>query len=298
MNWWNNKTINFWPFGTTRNVFLAFFGMIFGAIILIASTHIVYGEPAPQACETQFYNKQMPDYDSALWLGNDPSRPPEQQIYTLCYTQFGLQNSAITKTPLWSAEHLTSNRIKAAQLLKRKNTFHAEPLIAVPDRATLADYLRSGYDRGHMSPDKDQPDALSMYESFSLANMVPQNPCNNEIIWAAIEESVRNYVLTSGEVYVVTGPIFGLLNGTNTTGTIGTSKVYIPVKLFKAVYDPAKNAIIVIVTDNANVQTYDSVTLAELEGMTGITVFPTIQNPSALVLPPLHKMSGSCKKGE
>jgi endonuclease G len=271
--------------------------VLFAFVGLIAFTHIAFGAQAPQACETQFYNKQMPDYDSAMWRGNDPSQPPEQ-VYTLCYTQIGLQNSARTKTPLWSAEYLTSDRIKAAKLLKRKNTFHAEPLITIQDRAVLADYLGSGYDRGHMSPDKDQPDALSMYESFSLANMVPQNPCNNEIVWAAIEESVRNYVLTNGEVYVVTGPIFGLLNGTNTTGTIGTSKVYIPVKLFKAVYDPAKNAVIVMVTDNANVQTYDSVTLAELEGMTGVNVFPTIALAIDLVLPPLHKMSGSCKKGE
>src|ERR1019366_9675699 len=93
MNWWNDKTIKFWPFGTTRNAFLAFFGMIFGAIGLIAFTHIAFGAQAPQACETQFYNKQMPDYDSAMWHGNDPSQPPEQ-VYTLCYTQIGLQNSA------------------------------------------------------------------------------------------------------------------------------------------------------------------------------------------------------------
>ena len=214
----------------------------------------------------------------------------------LCKTQYGVLDSSVTKTPLWSAEHLTADRVNSAKNIKRKNEFHPEPLIPFEDRATLADYLGSGYDRGHMSPDKDMPDALSMHESFSLANMVPQNPCNNEIIWAAIEGSVRKYALTT-DVYVVTGPIFGDNNPITPNSTIGGSRVWVPTKLFKAVYDPNKNALIIVETDNANVQTYNTLTLEQLKQMTGVTPFPTVVNPTELTLPPLHKLSGSCKKG-
>lgn len=267
-----------WAVGLILSIFA-----VYGTIACFA--HAAHSAPAPEACQDQFYNHQTPDTTSTNGA----------KLYPLCFTQFGVLDSSITKTPLWSGEHLTADRIKAAKEIKRKDEFHPEPNISFVDRATLADYLGSGFDRGHMSPDKDMPDALSMHESFSLANMVPQNSCNNEIIWAAIEGSVRKYVLENNEVYVITGPIFG---SNPPTATIGGSKVWVPTKIFKAIYDPAKNSEIIVVTDNANVQTYDTIIPVQLQEMTGINVFPTVQNPTVLTFPPLHKLSGSCKKGE
>ncbi len=47
-----------------------------------------------------------------------------------------------------------------------------------------------------------------MAESFTLANMVPQNPANNRHLWAHIEEAVRRIGLRATGTYVVTGPLF------------------------------------------------------------------------------------------
>ena len=58
-----------------------------------------------------------------------------------------------------------------------------------------ANFARSGFDRGHLSPNGDMPDRDSQAESFSLANMVAQVHANNAGIWADIESAVRQLAL-------------------------------------------------------------------------------------------------------
>lgn len=272
-----------------------FLVMLFGGFGLIyVLSHKAHSAPAPDDCKAQFYNGQMPDITASdkPWIAPD-------QIYTICFTSYGLQGSTVSKAPVFSGEHLTAARINAAKSIKRKDEFHPESkIVNFTDRALLADFLGTHYDRGHMSPDKDMPDAISMYESFSLANMVAQNSCNNEIIWKAIETAVRKYALADNDIYVVTGPIFEYVNNTNTRGTIGTGKVWVPKRLFKAVYDPAKNAEIIVVTDNENVTTYDTFTPDQLLAATGVNPFPGVTNTVVLDLPALPHLTGNCKKEE
>jgi endonuclease G len=252
-----------------------------GLFLLLPMTALA--APAPDACSSQFYQGQMPDVAPAAIL-DQPDRN-----HVLCFSQFGVEESGLTKTPLWSAEHLTADRVNAAKQLRRKNTFHAEPQIPEDDRAVLSDYKGAHYDRGHMSPDDDMPDTTSMHESFSLSNMVPQDPCNNEIIWKAIETSVRNYVLEHHDVYVVTGPIF------DDQKTIGNG-VRVPTRLFKAVYDPTTNQMIIIVTVNASTVAFDTIDQDQLTQMSNVTPFPTVTHPGTLTLPPLGHITGACKK--
>ena len=76
------------------------------------------------------------------------------------------------------------------------------------DRAELADYERSGYDRGHMAPNADFATRKRQAESFSLANMVPQVHENNAGVWAGIEGAARQLAKREGELYVISGPAF------------------------------------------------------------------------------------------
>jgi endonuclease G len=95
-------------------------------------------------------------------------------------------HSGISRTPLAAAEHLTRARMAAARETRREGNFHEEDRLPAEERARLADYAPSGFDRGHMAPAGEMGTATSMAESLSLANMVPQNTGSNRCLWGSI----------------------------------------------------------------------------------------------------------------
>lgn len=188
----------------------------------------------------------------------------------LCFQAFAVLHSALTRTPLYSAEHLTADRIDAARGMARTGEFHAETALPPDGRADLADYARSGFDRGHMSPSGDMPDMAAQQESFSLANMVPQAPRLNRGLWEGIESAVRTLAERRGELYVVTGPIF---KG-DQLATVG--HIVVPTYVFKAVLDPRSRRAAAYVTENTDDATWTPVSMAQLADLTGIDVFPAL----------------------
>ena len=60
-----------------------------------------------------------------------------------------------------------------------------------------------------MAPNGDMSSGGAQYDSFSLVNMVPQSPKNNQEVWRKLEEAVRAIVTKQHrDAYVVTGPVF------------------------------------------------------------------------------------------
>lgn len=217
------------------------------------------------ACAVQFFAGKAPAVD------NDRSRSGR----IICFSGYAVFHSGITKTAIWSAEHLTAARIAAARPIKRKNAFHAEKLIPEAERADLRDYARSGYDRGHMAPSGDMPDERSQYESFSLANMIPQHPCNNEELWEGIESAVRDFAAERGDLFVVTGPIFP--RGTRFL-QIGEG-VLVPPQIFKAIYDPSSGQAGAYVTNNADGMDWRAASMDWIRQATGVDPFPGLSPP-------------------
>jgi endonuclease G len=192
-----------------------------------------------------------------------------QQTRPLCFNVFGVMHSGVTRTPLWSAEHLRADNVEAAQDLSRENSFHAEPRLPPAQRAELADYARSGFDRGHMAPNGDMPDRSSQRDSFSLANIVPQDGENNRYVWAAIEGAVRKMAKTEGDLYVITGPAF---LGTNLRQV---GKVLVPSHL------------------------YNVIPITELERIIGINLLPALaerDKERMLRLPKIRANGGKRKR--
>jgi endonuclease G len=214
------------------------------------------------SCLPQFHEKMPP----AL------TRPALQaSTVGLCFEAFAVKYSGVSRTPLWSAEHLTRDSLARAEDIKREDSFHAEEALPKSYRAQLSDYVRSGYDRGHMSPAADMPTKQAQHESFSLANIVPQNRHNNQVLWSAIEGATRHLTNVRGELYVVTGPIFvgekvKRLNG----------RVFIPTHVFKAVLDPATQEAAAWIAANTDGDDYEVVSVAELEKRAKIDVFPKL----------------------
>ena len=217
---------------------------------------------ANTACLKQFYQGVPPVLMKSSLNNNS---------YPLCFNGFSVMYSGTSKTPLWSAEELTPQRLSTN--IKRQNNFHEETAVSnSAHRATLKDYQGSGYDRGHMSPNGDMPDVQSQFDSFSLANMVPQAPKNNQQIWRELEEATRAVVKKQKQdVYVITGPLF---EGSKIK-TIGQG-VLVPTTVFKAVYFPKTGAIGAYYAPNNNSLQVNVVSICYLEERLGISLFPQL----------------------
>ena len=212
-------------------------------------------------CLKQFYREQPP------YLIKEKL---QKDTYPLCFNGFNAMYSGVSKTPLWTAEYLSVQRL--SQKIPREDSFHEESRVVASHRATLADYKGSGYDRGHMSPNADMPTKEAQFDSFSLANMVPQAPKNNQQVWRELEEATRAIVTKQKQdVYVVTGPIFS----GKKLKTIGQG-VIVPSAVFKALYLPKNGIVGVYYAPNDNSLQVKVISVCELEELVGMNVFPQL----------------------
>lgn len=232
------------------------------ATVTVLISFTISALAAQTDCPEHFTNGQAPD------LINQKLSMSARDV---CYSGFAIKHSGVTRTPLYAAEHLTRDRLQQGKGLKRQSQFHPDEHIPPSERAELQDYARSGYDRGHVAPSADMFDVQSQQECFTLANMVPQVPENNRGPWEAIESTVRKLTQEKGELYVVSGPIF---KGSNLQRIGGA--VMVPTQLFKAIFDPKKRQAGAYLLDNAEGVTLQRISIAELEKLTGISIFPSV----------------------
>jgi len=204
----------------------------------------------------------------------------------LCNDAYAVLASGLTHGPLWSAEHPTAASL-AARDTAREGTFHPDDRLPRADQAQLRDYRSSGYDRGHMTPSGDMPDAQAQQQSFSLANIVPQIGVLNRGIWERIESAVRDLAVREGELYVVTGPAF---EGSQ-INAIGPNGVLVPTSTWKAVYDPQVHGTAAYMCHNTLKPTCSVISVAVLSRIVGVDPFPSLRDDlkqTAMALPSPH----------
>ena len=183
-----------------------------------------------------------------FFAGKPPTISGYGQQRALCFEEFAVLHSGQTKTPLYTAQRLNAQMLNLAKDLKRSDKFYEEARLPARERALLSDYRRSGLSRGHMAAAGDMSTKFGKAQSYSLANMVPQDPTQNGKPWSQIEQDTRRYIRRAkGDVFVITGPVF---SNSSQPRTIGDGKVWVPDAVFKMVYDPATGQRWVHLQDN------------------------------------------------
>ncbi|WP_372844713.1 DNA/RNA non-specific endonuclease [Psychrobacter sp.] len=235
--------------------------------VIAAVFIVVLGVSSAQAddlsqCSQSFYGGVYPEFSNKKLSNNTQA---------LCMDGFAVMYSGVSRTPLWSAEHLDRKRLQQAKKIEREDSFHEESRLPQSMRAKLSDYSGSGYDRGHLAPNGNMANRSQQYDSFSLANIAPQSPRNNRYIWRNIESATRYLTQQYGEVYSITGVAFTDKKAKQLAG-----RVLVPSHFFKAVYIPASNQAGVYYAPNDESERIQIISIDELTAKTGIDVLPIL----------------------
>ncbi|MDR2982504.1 MAG: DNA/RNA non-specific endonuclease [Puniceicoccales bacterium] len=143
--------------------------------------------------------------DEALVLGGTPAA--SQTLTFLKNTGYLVGYDETRKNPAWVAYKVFPARYPPN---KRPDGFEIDSRTRT--QVETAEYSHSGYDRGHMAPNR----AISLCygqeaqrETFLMSNVVPQRHGLNGAFWEAMERRVMDrYTRRYGDVWVVCGPVY------------------------------------------------------------------------------------------
>lgn len=196
----------------------------------------------------------------------------EQILHREGYT---VSYNSTTLLPNWVSWHLTAEHAGGKSKRSDKK-FCADEDVPSP-RAEDADYVRSGYDRGHMCPAGDNKwSETAMSQSFLLTNVCPQAPSLNRGDWNEMEMACRRWAEQYGDLYIVCGPI--LYRGKHKT--IGHNKVTVPEAFFKVILrmgDEPKAIGFIYKNEDGNRPKGDYAnSVDQVERITGFDFFPSL----------------------
>lgn len=150
---------------------------------------------------------------------------------------YRLSYNADYKVPNWVFYELTRNELNGG--VRRSDKFCPDPDISSAQSASLDDYRRSGYDRGHIAPAADFSwGSTAMDESFYLSNMCPQKHAFNAGVWKVLEDNVRGWAQRDSAICIAAGPVLTPAGMSGPIETIGKGEVLVPQYFYKVVLSP------------------------------------------------------------
>lgn len=183
-----------------------------------------------------------PTQDDNLAMGNPSGATTDAAFpnnYLVVKTQYTLAFDNSRGGPKWVSWHLSS-AWKGSAL--RCDCFTAESTLPAGfKKVTTSDYTGAGFTRGHMCPSEDRdlndPDNAA---TFKMTNILPQSSNNNSGTWGSAEDYTRT-LLTTNEVYIISGGYGMGGSHSSTSGTINTIDpgngriITVPSRLWKVI---------------------------------------------------------------
>jgi len=100
-----------------------------------------------------------------------------------------------TRVAPWALEVLTAKSVQG-HADRDDDKWIADESVPIEWRAVDTDYVRSGWDRGHLLASKNHAiTEKSQSKTFSLRNAMPQTPELNRGLWRKLEEDIRQRLL-------------------------------------------------------------------------------------------------------
>lgn len=196
----------------------------------------------------------------------------------ISHTAYTLSYNGQYKVPNWVCYELTREELEGDA--SRSNRFVPDPDVAPAESATLSDYSKSGFDRGHIAPAADfNWSKQAKDESFYLSNMAPQRPSFNRGIWKRLEDRVRFWADRDSAICVVAGPV--LPASGDEYERIGTNQVLVPELFYKVVAcftsEGARAVAFVMPNEGSDEEIWHyAVSVDSVEHLTGIDFFYTL----------------------
>jgi len=186
-----------------------------------------------------------------------------QDIVVLKHQNYTSHFSKSKKYPVMVQWETTTAMVGCPTPLKRKDNFKPDPQL--PNETNIgADYVKSGYDRGHVMPAADNlcQTPIIQDECFYFSNMIPQTHRLNAGDWKSLETATRNWALISAKVRVWSGAV-------GEQKKIGS--ISVPTQCWKVVEIAGKKTAYLFNNDLSNPDGFanNEVPLAQIEKLTG-----------------------------
>lgn len=174
---------------------------------------------------------------------------PSSNARLLCKSKFLVGYSDDSKTPLWTIERLGRSRIPISKG-REIRSFEVDTDIPEQFRASLIDYVGSGFDRGHLVAAGNYVNDPKAYrETYLLSNVAPQIGIGfNRGIWRLLEEEIRNLAQCTNELFVYTALVLPTPGASRLA--IGRNRIGIPVAFIKVLYLPEQRKAISFFAEN------------------------------------------------
>jgi endonuclease G len=173
-----------------------------------------------------------------LVLGNPSQALPaitSPSNYLMLKPEYALSYNRERGIPNWVSWQLNASWLGDAL---RQDNFRADSSLP-PGWARVVpnDYVRSGFDRGHLIPSEDRGVSVEANSAtFLMTNIMPQAPDNNRGPWVQLETECRELVKQGKELYIVAGGAgFGGVGENGKQTTIANGKVVVPAVTWKVV---------------------------------------------------------------